>query len=73
MKTRCVALPFGIVWTRAILGGGLCLVGAVFFGQGIGEIHGSWMTGKTVWAVIGALMVVAGAALLAWVWRLRSE
>ncbi|TMM12447.1 MAG: hypothetical protein E6F98_08250 [Actinobacteria bacterium] len=49
--------------------GGLGLVcvlaGAVFFGQGIGAIGGSFMTGKREWAVIGALLVAAGLALLA--------
>ena len=49
--------------------GGLGLVlavsGAVFFGQGIGAIGGSFMTGSARWAVIGAVLVVAGAGLLA--------
>jgi len=43
----------------------LLVMGAVFFGQGIGAIGGSFMTGKTEWAVIGAVLVVAGLALLA--------
>ena len=37
----------------------------MFFGQGIGAIGGSFMTGKREWAVIGALLVAAGLALLA--------
>jgi hypothetical protein len=45
----------------------------VFFGQGTGVIHGSFMTGKAAWAVIGGVMVVLGAGLLAWAWRLRDE
>lgn len=49
--------------------GGLGLVllvaGAVFFGQGMGWIGGSFMTGETKWAVIGAALVVAGLGLLA--------
>lgn len=43
----------------------LILAGAVFFGQGIGAIGGSFMTGKTEWAVIGAVLVVVGFVLLA--------
>ncbi len=46
----------------------LCLLviaaGAVFLGQGVGLIPGSFMTGSATWAVIGALMVIAGVATL---------
>jgi hypothetical protein len=53
---------------RAAVGGLglLCLiVGAVFLGQGVGVIGGSFMTGKTKWAVVGAVLVGIGVALLA--------
>ncbi len=53
---------------RAIVGGLgllLLLVGAVFVGQGVGAIGGSFMTGQTKWAVIGAVLVGVGVALLA--------
>ena len=43
----------------------LLLAGAVFFGQGVGWIGGSFMTGKTEWAVIGAVLVAAGLGFLA--------
>ena len=42
----------------------LILVGVVWFFQGVGVIEGSFMTGEAVWAVIGAVCVVAGLALL---------
>jgi hypothetical protein len=45
------------------------LAGAVFFFQGIGIIPGSFMTGRSEWAVIGAALVVGAAALL-WLSRL---
>ena len=45
---------------------GPLLAGAVFFFQGIGVIPGSFMTGRSEWAVIGAALV-AGAAALFWV------
>ena len=44
---------------------GLLLAGVVFFFQGIGIIPGSFMTGRSEWAVIGAALV-AGAAALFW-------
>ncbi len=41
------------------------LVGAVFAGQGLGYIPGSFMTGDLHWFWIGGAMVVAGLAILA--------
>jgi len=43
----------------------LVLAGGVFFFQGIGVLGGSFMSGSTKWAVIGALLVAAGLGLLA--------
>jgi hypothetical protein len=57
-----------VLIVRAIVGGLgllLLLVGAVFVGQGVGAIGGSFMTGQTKWAVIGAVLVGVGVALLA--------
>ena len=45
---------------RLVLAGALILIGAVWFGQGVGWIGGSFMTGSAVWAVIGALCVAGG-------------
>jgi hypothetical protein len=45
------------------------LAGVVFFGQGIGVIPGSFMTGRSEWAVIGAALV-AGAGALFWLSRM---
>jgi hypothetical protein len=39
------------------------LVGLVWTAQGIGWLGGSPMTGKTLWAVVGPLVALAGAAL----------
>jgi len=41
------------------------LAGVVFFFQGIGVIPGSFMTGRSEWAVIGAALV-GGAGALFW-------
>jgi len=40
------------------------LAGVVFFFQGIGIIPGSFMTGRSEWAVIGAALVAGAATLL---------
>lgn len=54
---------------RRILGAALVLTGAVWLGQGLDLIKGSSMTGSTFWAVVGALCLVAGLAVLSWPWR----
>jgi hypothetical protein len=50
---------------RFVVGALLAVVGAVWVGQGVGWIEGSFMTGEAVWAVIGAVCIVAGAFLVA--------
>jgi hypothetical protein len=46
--------------------GGLCvLVGCIWFLQGINVLPGSFMTGQTKWAVRGAVLFIAGIAVLA--------
>jgi hypothetical protein len=47
-----------------LLGAILALAGIVWLGQGIGLIRGSFMTGSALWAVIGALCLIAGAFML---------
>ena len=51
-------------WIRRAIAIVLLLVGVVWFFQGVGVIEGSFMTGEAVWAVIGAVCVAAGLALL---------
>lgn len=41
----------------------LVLVGAIWTGQGLGFVGGSFMTGNLLWAVIGPVVAVAGAVL----------
>lgn len=45
------------------------LVGAIFTGQGLGYIKGSFMTGSRFWFVVGVVMVVLSLAALYWSWR----
>jgi hypothetical protein len=46
-----------------VVGGLVLLAGAVFAGQGLGYIPGSYMTGDIKWFWIGSAMVVVGLAL----------
>lgn len=45
---------------RIALGGVLVLVGVVWTLQGLGIVGGSFMTGATIWAVIGPVTALAG-------------
>jgi hypothetical protein len=46
-----------------VLGVLVLLIGAVFAGQGLGFIPGSFMTGDIKWFWIGLVMVVVGLVL----------
>jgi len=50
---------------RVGLGVLLVLVGLVWTLQGLGYVSGSAMTGVTLWAVIGPIVAIIGAFLLA--------
>jgi hypothetical protein len=56
---------------RLVIGGLIALVGLVWIGQGVGWIEGSFMTGEAVWAVIGAVCLVVGVAVVASALRAR--
>jgi hypothetical protein len=49
---------------RLIIGVVLSLVGLVWFGQGVGAIGGSFMTGSAFWAVMGVVALLFGVSLL---------
>jgi len=49
----------------------LIVVGLVWIGQGLGMIAGSSMSGQSVFAILGAALLVAGGAL-AWHTRRTS-
>ncbi len=61
------------MWARVIIGVVLVAVGVVWIGQGVGAIGGSFMTGQVVWAVIGAVTVFFGGALLLGARRARAR
>jgi hypothetical protein len=47
-----------------VIGVVAALAGLVFTLQGVGAMGGSAMSGKTVWAVIGPIVVLAGLVLI---------
>jgi hypothetical protein len=61
--TRPVVLGIGAL---------LVIVGVVFFLQGIDVLGGSGMSGKTLWAVLGPIIAIVGAAILVGTLRKRS-
>ena len=54
----------GLNVTTAVVGLVFCAVGVVWYGQGLGAIGGSFMTGQAIWAVFGAIAVLVGVSLL---------
>ena len=58
---------------RFVIGVALCLVGAVWVGQGVGWIGGSFMSGEAAWAVIGAVAIVIGLVTIRGPRRARDE
>ena len=52
--------------TRWIIAAVLAIIGCVWIGQGLGLVRGSgFMDGDTRWAIIGGVLLIAGA-LTAW-------
>lgn len=51
-------------WMGTVFGALLAVIGAVWVGQGIGLIRGSFMTGVTAWEYIGVGCMLAGFTLI---------
>ena len=49
----------------------LVLIGLIWMLQGLGVLAGSPMTGVTLWAILGPIVAVAGAWLIAGALRAR--
>jgi hypothetical protein len=60
------AYPEAVRTLLLIVGGLAVLAGGTFFLQGINVLPGSYMTGDTKWAWIGAALVIGGVGLVAW-------
>jgi hypothetical protein len=54
----------GLSPLRRAVGLVMFVVGAVWLVQGLGLARGSVMTGNTLWAVLGAVVLVIGLAVL---------
>jgi uncharacterized membrane protein HdeD (DUF308 family) len=61
------------MWLRGLPGLVICALGVVWLLQGIDVLHGSGMTGHHQYAVLGAVAIVVGAALLVWAERARRR
>ena len=48
-----------------VIGVAAAVAGIVWTQQGLGYVAGSFMSGATVWAVIGPVVALAGLALIA--------
>jgi hypothetical protein len=61
---RALTVGFGVLVTVA---------GVVFALQGLGYVHGSTMTGTTLWTVLGPVIAVCGLSIVARGFRLRRR
>ena len=52
------------MWARLVVGALLCVVGGVWFLQGIGVLKGSFMTGAAFWAVVGVILFALGIRMI---------
>ena len=50
--------------TRLLVGLLLCVVGGVWFTQGIGVLKGSFMTGQAFWTVVGVILLALGLRMI---------
>lgn len=51
-------------WIKGVIGVVLALIGLIWIGQGTMVLPGSAMSGHSVWAIIGVVLVVVAAWLL---------
>jgi hypothetical protein len=58
-----------VEWLKAIVGIVFVAFGALWTLQGVNVVQGSFMSGQTMWLVIGIILVLLGAWLL---WSLRA-
>jgi hypothetical protein len=61
------------MWVRGLPGLIICALGVVWLLQGIDVLHGSGMTGHHQYAVLGAVAIVVGVALLVWAEHARRR
>ena len=61
------------MWWRGIIGAVLSAAGIVWIGQGVGAIHGSFMTGHSQYTVLGVVTLAVGIVMITWAWRLSRH
>ncbi len=62
---RVIGVVVGIV---------LCLLGALWIGQGTGAVHGSPMTGHSQWTYLGVVLILVGVvAIVSAAYRNRTR
>jgi hypothetical protein len=62
------------MWVRGVIGVVLVVIGGVWVAQGTGAMSGSsTMSGHGQYALLGAVVILIGLALLGWAWRLRGR
>lgn len=62
-----------IKWLLNIFGAILVLVGIVWFLQGLNVLLGSFMSGNSLYTLLGALLVLVGILILVFTNRRRKE
>jgi hypothetical protein len=53
-----------MTWLKGIVGVVCLLLGLAWIGQGTNILPGSFMSGQSMWAIIGLVLVIVGAWLL---------
>ena len=61
------------MWVRGVIGVVLVAIGSVWVAQGTGAMSGSMMSGHSQYALLGAVAIVIGLALVGWAWRVRGR
>ena len=56
-----------------IVGGLMIFMGGVWLLQGVGILPGSFMTGQTFWAIMGAVILAIGGSLVLAGFRLNRR
>lgn len=65
--------PGALSYLLLLAGGILAFLGGVWLLQGVGVLPGSFMTGQAFWAIMGAVVLVAGGILIFAGLRLRGQ
>ena len=60
-------------WLKGIVGVVFVLLGLAWIGQGLNILPGSFMSGQSMWAIIGLVLLVVGAWLLWTLVRARNS